>query len=44
MLDTKTYIFDHFYEHYLVLLTMVPRNITTRYFILLLQGSPTETL
>ena len=26
----KTYIFDHFYQQYLVLLTMVPRNMTTR--------------
>ena len=26
MVYTKTYIFNHFYYQYLVLLTMVPRN------------------
>ena len=26
----KTYIFKHFYSHYLVLLTMVPRNMRQR--------------
>ena len=26
MLHIKTYIFDHFYKQYLILLTMVPRN------------------
>ena len=28
MVYTKTYIFNHFYRHYLVLLSMVPRNST----------------
>ena len=29
MVYMKTYIFNHFYEQYLVLLTMVPRNSAT---------------
>ena len=28
MVYIKTYIFNHFYKQYLVLLTMVPRNST----------------
>ena len=30
MVYIKTYIFNHFYEQYLVLFNMVPRNNTTR--------------
>ena len=29
MLNLKTYIFNHFYQQYLVLLTMVPRSINS---------------
>ena len=28
----KTYMFDHFYKQYLVLLTMAPRNNSTSFF------------
>ena len=34
----KTYIFNHFYEQYLVLLTMAPRN--TRYQVYSMPGEP----
>ena len=30
MVYIKTYIFDHFYQQYLVILTMVSRNINTK--------------
>ena len=36
MVYIKTYIFNHFYEQYLVLLTMVPRNSPQPYHFTIL--------